>query len=68
MLRPTFSVTVKRCWPVYFLAGFSFLESLADESLDEDSLLEESFASLESFLSDEDLSSLADSPARDFPA
>ena len=64
--------------PAYFLAGFSFFDSFEDESLDEESLLEESlleeslleesFDSLESFLSDEDLSSFEDSLAGDLPA
>ena len=52
----------------YFLAGFSFLYSFVEESFDEESLLEESLESLESFLSEEDFSSLADSLAGDFPA
>ena len=54
---------------------FSFFESLLlesfDDSLDEESLEEESFESLESFasfLSDADFSSLAASAAGDFPA
>ena len=61
------------------MVGFSFFESLAEESLDDESLDddsleeesledEESFESLGSFLSEEDFSSLALSPAGDFPA
>ena len=70
MLRPY--VFVVRA---YFLVDFSFFESLLlesfDDSLDEESLEEESLESLESFdsfLSDEDFSSLAASAAGDFPA
>ena len=56
------------CAGIYFFAGFSLFDSFVVDSLDEESFVEESLESFESFLSDEDLSSLALSLAGLFPA